>query len=351
MIKKPEQHVIVSGIKPSGRLHVANYAGAVRDWLRLQNSNKCWFFIADYHQMAEAFDPATNREKVLDLALDLLALGLDPKKCTLFVQSDVPEHTELAWIFNSVTPIAFLERMTQYKDKSLRQKENINAALLEYPVLMAADILIYKSDRVPVGRDQIQHVELTRDIARFFNNKFGLTFPETVPILTDTPKLRSLTDPLKKMSKSLGERSFISLTDSPDEIYLKLKSAVTESTGILKLSEEELEHRLSLHEEAHADEAELRGMAGVWNLITMLKLFGKPGEADRVIAAQPIKYGDLKKLVASRVAKHFEEFRSKRAKLAKSPAKVWKVLAEGGRRARAAAKKTMVEIRKKIGIR
>lgn len=349
--KKTARHIVVSGIQPSGKLHIANWAGAVRKWVELQHEHRCFFFIADYHQLAGNYDAHGNRQKVFDLAVDLLALGLDPKKCTLFVQSDVPEHTELCWIFNSVTPVSFLERMTQYKDKSSRQLENINAGLLDYPVLQAADILIYRGDRVPVGLDQVQHVELTRDIARFFNNKFGATFPEAAPILTEVPKLRSLTDPLKKMSKSLGERSYIALTDESEVIYDKIKSAVTESTGILRLSEEELEHRLSLHEEAHQDEEALRGQAGVWNLLTLLKLCGSKKEADRILAAQPIKYSELKKLVAARIAENFTAFRERRKKLAARPKKVWNILEAGAKKARTAAKKTMVEVRSRTGLR
>jgi tryptophanyl-tRNA synthetase len=254
-------------------------------------------------------------------------------------------------MFNTVTPVSFLERMTQFKDKSQHTPDNINAGLLEYPVLQAADILLYKADRVPVGRDQVQHVELTRDIARFFNNKFGAYFPEAQPLLTDTPKIKSIVDPLKKMSKSLGEKSCIALTDEPEEIYEKLKRATTETTGILSLSEEELEHRLSLHAAAHADEEGLRGMAGVWNLLTMLRTFGKPQEADRIFAAQPIKYGELKKLLATRIAEYFAEFRENRKKIAKNPKKVWDILAAGGKKARAEAKKTMTEVRKKVGLR
>jgi len=345
--------VVVSGVQPSGRSHIGNFAGSYSNWLKLQQDPglRCYFFIADYHSLTENYDPKTKRQQVLDLAADLLALGLDPKKCTLFVQSDVPEHAELCWIFNTVTPMSFLERMTQFKDKSGRQQENINVGLFDYPVLQAADILIYKGQLVPVGRDQTQHVELTRDVAHFFNNRFGQTFPEAKPIYTETPKLKSLADPLKKMSKSLGERSWVALTDEPDVIYEKIKSAVTESTGIIPFSEEELEHKLSLHDEAHADEQQLRGAAGAWNLLTMLRVFGSRDEADRILAAQPIKYSELKKLAAARIAEYFAGFRAKRKKLLSRPSTITDILAAGAKKARNEAKKTMVEVRKKIGIR
>ncbi|HTK04293.1 MAG TPA: tryptophan--tRNA ligase [Candidatus Eisenbacteria bacterium] len=347
--KKP---VVVSGIQPSGKLHVGNYVGAVRNWLRLQEEGyRCFFFIADYHSISGDYLPEEKRRQTMDLALDILALGIDPKKCTLFAQSHVPEHTELCWVFNTVTPVAFLERMTQYKDKSAQQATNVNMGIFDYPVLQAADILAYKAEFVPVGRDQVQHVELTRDIGRFFNNKFGQTFPETKPLLTDTPKLRSLTEPLKKMSKSLGEKSYVALTDEPDAITEKLKRAVTETTGILSMTEEELEHAMTLHSGSHDQDEKLRGMAGVWNLLTMLRIFGRPEEADRIMAAQPIKYGDLKKLVAQRIAEHFVMFRAERRKLAADPDKVNAILADGAKKARVVAKKTMEEVRRKIGIR
>lgn len=347
--KKPL--TIVTGIQPSGRSHIGNYAGAYRNMIALQKqAARRFYFIADYHSLSEDYDPAEKRQQILDLAIDLLAIGVDPKMTTLFVQSDVPEHTELCWIFNTITPVSFLERMTQYKDKAARQAKNVNAALLVYPVLQAADILIYQADRIPVGHDQIQHLELTRDVARFFNNRFGHTFGEPKPLLTETPKIKSLSDPLKKMSKSHGDKSCLYLHDDPDTLYGKLKSAVTESTGILKYSEEELEHRLSLHADAHRDEAELRGQAGVWNLLTILKLVGSEKEAKRIMAGQPIKYGELKKVVAERVADHFADFRNRRAQLAKEPARVKRILADGAKKARREAAKTLKETRRKIGI-
>jgi len=346
-----QKQIVVSGIQPSGKLHIGNYVGAVRNWIRLQDEGyRCFFFLADYHSISGDYLPDEKREQIMDLAANLLALSVDPAKCTLFLQSHVPEHTELCWVFNTVTPVAFLERMTQFKDKSGQQDKNVNMGLFDYPVLQAADILAYKGALVPVGRDQVQHVELTRDIGRFFNNKFGETFPETKPLLTDVPKLRSLTDPLKKMSKSLGDKSYVALTDEPDAISEKLKRAVTETTGILSMTEAELEHAMGLHAGAHDDER-LRGMAGVWNLLTMLRIFGRPEEADRIMAAQPIRYGDLKKLVAQRISEHFVMFRANRRKLAADPDKVDGILAAGAKKARLVAKKTLEEVRKKIGIR
>ncbi len=352
MATQKSKLIVVSGIQPSGRLHIGNYVGAVQNWLRLQNKGyRCLFFIADYHSITGDYDSAEKREQVMNLAIDLLALGINPKKCTFFVQSHVPEHTELCWIFNTVTPVSFLERMTQFKDKAGQQDKNINMGLFDYPVLQAADILLYKGELIPVGVDQVQHVELTRDVGRFFNNKYDTYFPETKAMLTDVPKLRSITDPLKKMSKSLGEKSYVALTDSPEEIANKLKRAVTEATGIISMTEEELEHAMQTHADSHADDEKLRGMAGVWNLLAMLKIFGSEDEADRIFAAQPIRYGDLKMLVAQRIAEHFAEFRKNRAILAKNPEKVRRILAAGAKKAQKIAKATMKDVRKTIGVR
>lgn len=351
MATPKSKQIVFSGIQPTGRLHLGNYVGAVRNWIRLQNEGyRCFFFIADYHSLSGNYDPAEKRQQILDLATDLLALGIDPKKSTFFVQSHVQEHTELGWILNTVTPMSFLERMTQYKDKAGQQNQNINVGLFDYPVLQAADILMYKAHWVPVGQDQVQHVELTRDVGRFFNNKFGEYFPETQAMLTDVPKLRSITDPLKKMSKSLGDKSYVAITDEPEVIYEKLKRAVTETTGIIPMTDEELEHAMQTHAEEHVDE-KLRGLAGVWNLLTLLRIFGSQEEADRVRAQQPIRYGDLKKLVATRIAEHFADFRKKREALANNPQRVHRALAAGAKKAQKVAKATMKDVRKQIGVR
>lgn len=345
-----KKQVIVSGIQPSGKLHVGNYCGAQRNWLALQDSGlDAFFFIADYHSLSGDYDPEEKRRQVLAIATDLLALGIDPKKCTLFVQSDIPEHTELCWIFNTVTPVSFLERMTQFKDKAVHQDKNVNMGLFDYPVLQAADVLAYKGDLVPVGMDQVQHVELTRDVARFFNNKYKTAFfPETKPKLTDTPKILSLIDPLKKMSKSHGDKSCIYINDEPEEMLSKLKKAVTETTGALPFdpcAEDFLEKIAARPEE------ERRGYAGVWNLLALLRIFGQPHESDRIAAAQPIKYGDLKKLVATRIAEHFADFRERRKALAKDPEKVREILDAGAKKARKVAQATMEDVRKIIGVR
>jgi len=223
------KEIILSGIQPTGRLHIGNYLGSLRNFVELQKKHEGYFMIADYHSITESYEPKNKLNQIYNLAADFLAAGLDPKKSTIFVQSHVPEHTELAWIFNTLTPIGYLERMTQYKDKASRQKENINLGLFDYPVLQAADILLYHATAVPVGQDQDQHLELTRQIVRFFNNKFGPTFLEPKTLHTETPKVMSLLSPDKKMSKSLGDNHCIDIDDEPDMIAKKLSKAVTDT--------------------------------------------------------------------------------------------------------------------------
>src|SRR3989344_3489679 len=204
---------VLSGIQPSGKLHIGNYLGAVQNWVKLQEEYETYFTVVDMHSITADFDPKEKRQQIISTVIDLLASGIDPEKSVLFIQSQVPEHAELAWYFSSLTPVSFLERMTQFKDKSARQKDNINAGLFTYPVLQAADILLYKPFGVPVGEDQLQHLELANDIARKFNSKFGKTFDPIKPLLTKTPRVMSLLEPNKKMSKSLGDNHVINMSD------------------------------------------------------------------------------------------------------------------------------------------
>ena len=268
----------------------------------------------------------------MNVATELLAAGIDPKKSTLFVQSAVPECTELAWIFNTITPVSELNRMTQFKDKSEHQEKNINAGLLTYPILQAADILLYHGNFVPVGQDQVQHVELTRDIARWFNNRYSSThpgyFPETKVLLTEIPKVMSLLEPTKKMSKSHGLNTVIELRDEPEEIAQKLKKAITASAG--------------------GGEA-----PGVSNLLTLLKHFGSKQDFSAFLKAEKdgsIRYGDLKNAVGMAITHHFADFRKRRVELMKKQSQVKKIIAEGANHARSTAQKTMKEVRALVGI-
>lgn len=228
---------LISGIKPTGHMHLGNYLGAVKNWVELQNQYDCSFFIADLHAITIEIKPNDLKKQTFDLVVDLLALGINPKKSILFKQSDVIGHTELAWIFNCLLPVSELERMTQFKDENINKKNNVNAGLLTYPSLMAADILLYLAEYIPVGEDQVQHLELTRIIARKFNNRYGKFFPEVKPVLSPAKRLMSLNDPGKKMSKSLGESSYIAIRDDAETISKKIKKAVTDEQGVKNLLE------------------------------------------------------------------------------------------------------------------
>ncbi|OGY46893.1 MAG: tryptophan--tRNA ligase [Candidatus Buchananbacteria bacterium RIFCSPHIGHO2_01_FULL_47_11b] len=321
-----DKQTILSGIRPTGRLHIGNYLGSVANFLQLQNEYRCFFFIADFHSLNESFDPAGKYDQIIDVARTYLAAGLDPKKCTLFVQSHVPQHAELAIILSNIIPASFLFRMTQYKEKSTdRSQENVNAGLLFYPVLMAADILMYKATRVPVGQDQTQHVELTRDAAAFFNSQFGKTFPEPQPLYTQTPKVMSLLVPDKKMAKSLGDGHCIYLDDEPETITKKIARAVTD-TGDGK-------------------------SVGAQNLLSLVEIFCaaptyKKFNADQ--RAGTIRYADLKKALAGGIADYFADFRQKKKKLTQP--QIEKILAAGASDAQTVAAQTMEEVRKKIGL-
>jgi len=324
---------ILSGIQPSGELHIGNYLGAIKNWIKLQNEeNECWFFVADYHSLTENCNPKEKSKEILNLATDLLALGLDPKKSTIFQQSQIESHANLAWIFNTLVRMSELERMIQYKDKASTQKENVNIGLFDYPVLMAADILIYKTDAVPVGEDQIQHLELARDIAHRFNEKFGKTFPEPKSLLTETPRIMSLLDPTKKMSKSGGEKSYIAISDSPEVIKEKIKSAISDTGG----------------------GADKRGGE---NLLAIFDAFAETKEQKseysnykRYHKEGTLKYAEFKPALAELIANHFADYRAKRAELLENPDFVKNVLAEGNKKASATAEATLQEVKQKLGL-
>ena len=319
------KEIILSGIQPTGKLHIGNYLGALKNFVELQKANDCYFFIADYHSITENYDSKTKPQQVIELAKDFLAAGLTPKKSVIFVQSHIPEHLELAWIFSCLVPISYLERMTQYKDKAARQKENINAGLFTYPVLQAADILIYKTTSVPVGQDQDQHLELTREIVRLFNNRFGQTFILPKTLHTPSPKIMSLLEPSKKMSKSLGEAHCLYLDDKPEIIRQKLAKAVTD-TGDGKSQ-------------------------GAKNLLDLVEIFSPKktfAKFSRDAKTGTLKYSELKQRLAEDIIQYFADFRQKKSQI--SDEQVKKILAIGTKQAKKIAEKTLAEVRKKIGI-
>lgn len=322
---------IFSGIQPTGNLHIGNYLGAIRNWVDLQNSGAydCFFCIVDYHSLTGDRSAKERHDQISMTVIELLAAGIDPDKSTVFVQSHVPEHTELAWIFNTITPISELERMTQFKDKSAMQKQNVNVGLFTYPVLQAADILLYKATHVPVGEDQVQHVELTRDISRWFNKRYTKYFPETKAVLTKTARIKSLLEPTKKMSKSLGEGHVIELADEPSVIEAKLKKAVTATKGGEKAP-------------------------GVENLLLLLKEFGDSALVRSFRAAEKngsIRYGDLKMEVARAIGDSLAVFRERRKELLDEREQVADILNNGAERASGIAATTMEEVRRIVGVR
>jgi tryptophanyl-tRNA synthetase len=324
--------IIVSGIKPTGTLNIGGYLGAIKNCVALQESGNYeqYIFIADQHALTTETNADRLRTQTVDLAATLLAIGIDPKKTTFFAQSHVPEHTELAWLFNCLTPVAELNRMTQFKDKFKKQEQSINTGLLTYPALMAADILMYHSTVIPVGEDQIQHVELTRDIARWFNNRYGNYFPEPKHLLTATPRVMGLLEPTKKMSKSDGnESNVIDLIDEPAVIEAKIKKAVTATEGGVRAP-------------------------GVANLLELLREFGDTKTHEGFVKAEKdgtIRYGDLKKALAEAMSTYFADFRTERTRLLNNPEIIEKILADGAKKAKKIAEKTMADVRKLIGLR
>lgn len=321
-----KKQTIFSAVQPSGELHIGNYLGALKNFVELQDKYDCFFFIADYHSITGNYNPKEKSRQIFDLALDFLAIGLDPEKCVIAVQSQIPEHTELAWIFNTITPISELQRMTQFKDKSENQEKNINMGLFDYPVLQAADILMYKAYGVPVGQDQLQHIELTRKIARFFNNKFGETFPEPKDIITETPKIMSLTDPTKKMSKSHGPKSYIGINDEPEVIRKKIRKAVSTT-----------EYNKDIYD----------------FYAVLLEKFGSEKNKTYFLEQfknKNIKFSELKNALAEDIANYFKDFRKKRKELEKNPEEVKKILSDGAEKARVIARETMEEVKEKVGL-
>jgi tryptophanyl-tRNA synthetase len=319
---------VFSGIQPTGAIHIGNYVGAVKNWVRMQDEHDCYYCIVDYHAITIPYDPREMPSRVFEAAVDLLASGVEPGKCVFFAQSYVPEHTELAWIFNSLASLGALERMTQFKEKS--EKFSSNAGLFTYPVLQAADILLYKASRVPVGEDQLQHLELTREIARRFNHHFGETFPEAEAALTPAARVMALNDPTSKMSKSIPG-SFISLSDTDQEMRKKIGRAVTDvgpQTGEMS--------------------------PGVKNLFTLLQACA-PAETVRHFQEQyeagTLRYSEMKPAVADAVVAELTPIRERRAALMNDPEAVRAILDDGAARARAVAAATMEEVRDRMGLR
>jgi tryptophanyl-tRNA synthetase len=320
---------VFSGMQPSGEAHLGNYLGALKQWVELQSAYDCIFCIVDDHAITAGGDPARMPHNVFDLAVSFLAVGLDPETSIIFVQSDVHEHTELAWLFNAVTPVGDLERMTQYKDKA-QHFESIPAGILNYPILQAADILLYKGEAVPVGEDQRQHLELTREIARKFNAAYGETFPETEALIDEGVGRIIGLDGEAKMSKSLGNT--VGILAEPDEIWARVRTAVTDPQRVRR------------------DDP---GRPEVCNVYTLHKFFAdRETVADIAHQCRNALRGcvDCKRILADNIATHFAPFRERAAHYRAHPEEVRRVLDEGAVKARAIARETMAEVRRKMGL-
>jgi len=319
---------VFSGIQPTGGFHIGNYLGAVQNWVSLQDSYRGIYCIVDLHALTQEYETKDMAPRVVELAAELLASGLDPSRSLLFVQSHVLEHAELMWVLNSVTPYGELGRMTQFKDKSERQ-EVANAGLLNYPILMAADILLYKATRVPVGQDQVQHLELAREIARRFNARFGETFPEPLPLHTKAPKIIGLDGKLK-MSKSLDNS--VQISDPPEVIRKKIANAFTDPT------------RLRKADPGHPDTCYVCGMQGY---------FAGPDEVAALhegCRSATAGCVDSKRALAENMIKMLAPLREKAAEWKAHPDKIREVLGDGAQTARVVAHDTMVQVRERLGL-
>ncbi len=323
---------VFSGIQPSGALHLGNLLGAIRNFVAMQQTHDCVFCVVDLHAITVRQERKELRRSTLEVANTFLAAGIDPRRSIVIVQSQVPQHTELAWILNTVAYMGELRRMTQFKDKTGGgESESVGVGLFDYPVLMAADILLYRADAVPVGEDQKQHVELTRDLAERFNNAFGKTFVVPTPIIREEgARVMALDDPTKKMSKSAGSAyNYIALDDSPDDIRRKIRRAVTDSGTEVRTGPDK---------------------PALTNLLTIYALLA--GEPVPVIAEryEGKGYADLKQDLAEVVVEVLAPIQERMRALEADPSQTLSVLKDGAERAEAIAERTMARVRERVGL-
>ncbi len=321
---------IFSGIQPSGNLHIGNYLGAIRNWVKMQDNYESIFCIVDLHAITVPQNPKELNKRILEVAKIYLSSGIDPKKSIIFVQSHIPEHSELAWILNTITKIPELQKMTQFKDKSHKKNSNqIGIGLFDYPVLMAADILLYDTKIVPVGEDQLQHIELTRTLARRFNKKFGKTFVVPKAFLKkETMRIMGLDNPLKKMSKSAtSEYNYISLLDSPEIIERKIKKAITDSGSEIKYS---------------------NNKPALKNLINIFSAFSKKTPAEIEKSFQGTGYADFKKELTNAILSFIIPFQEKYNSIDNS--EILKILKNGAEKVRPIAKNKIEKVKNRIGL-
>jgi len=318
---------IFSGIKPTGDLHLGSYLGALKNWIPLQDEYDCIYSIVDLHAMTTDFDPKILKENIFKIACLYLACGLDPKKSILMVQSSVKYHTELCWILNCLTPLSWAERVPTYKEKVQQQTEIINLGFLDYPVLQAADIILYKAEVVPVGEDQLPHIEFAREILRRFNARFGETFPEIKGIVGSAPRVKGL-DGATKMSKSLD--NCIYLYEDSDAIWKKLAKAVTDTARIKKTD---------------------IGNPDVCNIFSYHKAMSTPEEMAHITAGcttASIGCLDCKKILANNINTMLDPIRSLYYQYLNNPSSVYDILADGNRRANDIARDVMTEVYEKL---
>lgn len=324
----PQRARIFSGIQPSGVVHLGNDLGAIRNYVMLQWEYEAIYCVVDYHALTSQHDPDALRRGVREMAASLLALGLDPERCTLFVQSHRPEHTELAWLLATVTPVSWVERTPTYKEKKLLQPDDVNHGLLTYPILQAADIVIYKASRVPVGKDQAAHLELSREIVRAFNSRYGDTFPEPEAVHTEAPVVLG-TDGVRKMSKSVGNT--IDILADPATIRRQVMSMVTDTKRILRTDP---------------------GRPEVCNVCQLHRFFGDDYEeiwdGERTARTGCV---DTKNLLAERIIRRYEPARERYREIMANPRQLDEILRAGAERVRPLATETMAEVREKMGLR
>ncbi len=327
---------VLSCIQPTGEIHLGNYFGAIKNWVNIQDQYDCIYGVVDLHAMTMPYKPGELKANTLKMVVDLLVCGIDPEKSILFIQSLVPQHTELTWILNCITSYGELTRMTQFKDKTEQGEDNaktrfVSAGLFTYPVLQAADILVYKADFVPVGRDQVQHLELSRNIAVRFNSQYGQYFPEPMPLLTDIPKLVSLADPTKKMSKSLDKKHYIGLFEEESSIRKKVRSAVT-------------------------DTGEQQGdimSPGVENLFNLIKACDREEEHKELLGqykSGTLKYKDLKDVAADGIVELTKGFIKRRDEISGDISYIEKLAVQLSEKASSIAEKTIRDVRALVGL-
>ena len=325
-----EKKTVFSGVQPSGALTIGNYIGAIKNWVELQDEYNCFYCIVDLHAITVPQIPKDLRKNTLEVLALYLACGIDPEKSTLFIQSHVPAHAELTWILNSISYMGQLNRMTQYKEKSKKSEENLNAALFTYPVLMASDILLYQSDLVPVGEDQKQHLELARDLAERFNNRYSDTFKVPEPLIKEFgARIMSLQNPEAKMSKSdADENAYILILDDKDSIRRKIKRAVTDSLGVVAYNDEQ---------------------SGLKNLLTIYSIFTKENIEDIVSRYEGQGYGKLKEDLAEVVVEGLSPIQEKFNDFMNNKDYLEKIYKEGAEKAEYQAMKTLRKAYKKVG--